>query len=261
MLGNSAKFIRLDILKLAARVGSERKGAHIAPSLSMVDILTVLFNRIIRPDDFFVLSKGHGGLAYYAALKEVGIITEKQLDSFETDGGDFPGQPSKSLENGIAFSSGSLGMGLAYACGLALAAKKRCNDSRIYVLLGDGELNEGSNWESIMFAKQQNLSNLVAIIDNNGMQSDGYSSEIISVNLEKTFSAFGWQTHICNGHSLAALEKTFSIFGEDMPIVILAKTIKGFGVSFMENNPAWHHNRLSDVQYKDALKEIDNNGV
>lgn len=260
-LNIAAKSMRLNILRLAAKAGAEGKGAHIAPSLSMVEILAVLFMKIIRPQDVFILSKGHGGLAYYTALKEAGIITDEQLDSFENDGGDFPGQPSKKNENGIVFSSGSLGLGLSYACGLAVAAKKQCNDKKIYVLLGDGELNEGSNWEAVMFAKQQKLGNIVTVVDYNGMQSDGASKEILSVDLERVFISFGWQTQVCDGHSINELISAYNSPECGMPKVILAKTTKGKGVSFMENNNAWHHNRLNDEQYQNALKEVDCVGI
>jgi transketolase len=249
--------MRLNILRLAVRAGAEGKGAHIAPSLSMVEILAVLFTKVMRPQDVFILSKGHGGLAYYTALREAGIITGEQLDSFEIDGGDFPGQPSKKVENGIVFSSGSLGMGLSYACGLAAAAKKQCNNKKIFVLLGDGELNEGSNWEAVMFAMQQKLGNIIAVVDYNGMQSDGVSAEILSVDLESVFNAFGWQTRICNGHSVNELSAAYDFPESEMPKVILAKTVKGKGVSFMENNNVWHHNRLNNEQYQNAISEAD----
>ncbi|MCL1955040.1 MAG: thiamine pyrophosphate-dependent enzyme [Spirochaetes bacterium] len=260
-LNAAAKSMRLNILRLVARAGAEGKGAHIAPSLSMVEILAVLFIKVIRLQDVFVLSKGHGGLAYYTALREAGIITGEQLDSFEIDGSDFPGQPSKRIENGIVFSSGSLGLGLSYACGLALAAKKQCNSKKIYVLLGDGELNEGSNWEAVMLAKQQKLGNIVAIVDYNGMQSDGASKEILDLDLESIFKAFGWQTRICDGHSIDELTAAFELSEGEVPNVILAKTIKGKGVSFMEKNNIWHHNRLNDEQYQNALREVDCVGI
>jgi len=257
----TAKSMRLDILRLAARAGAEGKGAHIAPSLSMVEILTVLFTSIMRPQDVFVLSKGHGGLAYYVALKESGIITDEQLDSYEVDGGDFPGQPSKNSENGIVYSGGSLGMGLSYACGLALANKKRGEDKRIYVLVGNGELNEGSNWEAVLLAKQQNLGNITVIVDDNGMQSDGRSTEILDVDLASVFKSFGWQTLPCNGHSVFELLIAFEPSESDKPKVVLAKTVKGKGVSFMENNNSWHHNRLNDEQYRNAVREVECVGI
>ena len=257
----SANNIRLNILRLAAQAGAEGKGAHIAPSLSIVEILTILFKEVMRPQDVFILSKGHGGLAYYAALKEAGMITNTQLDSFESDGGDFPGQPSKNLENGIVASSGSLGMGLSYACGLALAARMKGDDKRVFVLIGDGELNEGSNWEAVMFAKQQKLSNLIAVVDKNSMQSDGKSSEILDVDLKSAFSAFAWRTLTCDGHALDELSAAFDNLESEVPTVVIAKTVKGKGVSFMENNNAWHHNRLNDEQYQSALRECIPHGL
>lgn len=264
----AAASMRLDVLRLAAKVGLEGKGAHIASSLSMVEIAAVLFLKVMRPQDVFVLSKGHGGLAYYTALKASGRITGVQLETYLSDGGDFPGQPRKSDEYGIAFSSGSLGMGLAYACGLALAAGRRGEDKRIYVLIGDGELNEGSNWEAVMFAKQQKLGNLIVLIDQNGMQLDGSSSDILDVDIQGAFGSFGWQTRICDGHCVRELVSAFdfSDAGDydcdcEMPKAVFATTTKGKGVSFMENNNAWHHARLNHEQYQNALKELCVDGV
>jgi transketolase len=256
ILESSAKQIRLNILRLANQSNKNGNGAHIAPSLSEAEILTALFF-FMRPQDLFVLSKGHGGLGYYAALKEANIISEDRLNTFEINGGDFPGQPSKNAENSIIFSSGSLGMGLSYACGLALAAKKQGADTKIYVLLGDGELNEGSNWEAAMFAAHQKLDNLVAVVDLNGMQSDGFSKDILSADLNSLWNACGWKTLNCNGHSLNELTDAFNSLAVGYPNVVLANTVKGKGVSGMENNGAGHHNRLGDQQYEEAVKEVE----
>jgi len=260
-LDTAAKALRLDVLKLAANAGAEGNAVHIAPALSIVEILAVIFGKTLRQNDIFILSKGHGGLAYYAALKEAGLISDEQLLTYSTDGSDFTAHPSKSIENGIVSSNGSLGMGLSYACGLALAAKKRGNDTLVYVLLGDGELNEGSNWEAIMFARQQKLGNLVAIVDRNGMQSDGSSSDIISVDHKSVFVSFGWQAQVCDGHSTDELAAALASPENDLPKVIIAKTVKGKGVSFMENSNIWHHNRLSKEQYQNALREVNCVGV
>jgi transketolase len=257
----SAKCMRINILEQAARVGVQGKSAHIAPSLSIVEILSVLFNDIIKPHDYFVLSKGHGGLAYYAALFEAEIISEEQLNSFEDDGGDFPGQPAKNLDFGIIYSGGSLGMGLSYACGIALAAKKRGDDGKIYVILGDGELNEGSNWEAFMFAKQQKLGNIIAIIDFNGMQSDGATEDIMDVDLASVINSFGWDLHECEGHCVNELKAAFIFPEHDSPKAILARTVKGKGVSFMENNNIWHHNHLNSKHFYKAFWEVDDYGV
>jgi transketolase len=258
-LEQSAVNARKNILRLAAQAGTRGHGAHIGSSLSIVEILDVLFQTVLRQQDVFVLSKGHGGLGYYTALYEVGKITIDQLNTFEMDGSDFPGQPSRSNGNGIAFSSGSLGMGLPYACGLALAAKKQGADKKIYVLLGDGEMNEGSNWESVMFARHQRLGNLIAVIDHNGMQSDGTSSDILELDLQAMFTACKWQASVCDGHNISELVSSFQFESSDLPKCLIAKTVKGKGVSFMENNNAWHHSRLNEKQYQNALQEINTN--
>ena len=182
---------RKKIIQLGYKAG--HTGAHFAPSLSLVDVLTVLFTEVMdREKDLFVLSKGHGGLGYYVAMYEAGMITEEQLLTFEDNGGDFPGQPSRSPENGITYSSGSLGLGLGYAAGRAQVEPER----RLFCLLGDGELNEGSNWESAMYAGFHKLANLTAIVDYNKMQSDGASEAILEFDIDGAFRAMGWQT--CN---------------------------------------------------------------
>ncbi len=254
-INNSSKNIRQNITKLT--YGRGRKGAHVAPALSMTEIIAVLFTEIMDfSKDVFILSKGHGGLAYYCGLKEAGIITQEQLETFDVDGGDFPGQPSKNLDLSIVFSSGSLGMGLSYAVGRALAFQKQKSDSKAYVLIGDGESNEGSIWESAMLASQLKLDNLVAIVDWNGMQSDGKSEEIIYMNMEQIWKAYGWNVVVCDGHNEEALFQALQTFKVDTPTVVLAKTVKGKGVSFMENDRAWHHGYLTDEQYEQAIKEV-----
>lgn len=257
VLKKSSKDIRLNILRLTNKVG--RRGAHVAPSLSIVEILSVLFTGVMRFDlDEFVLSKGHGGLGYYAALHQAQIISSEQLDSFEEDGGDFPGQPSKKTENGITYSSGTLGLGLSYAAGAALSAKCLKTEKKVFALLGDGELNEGSIWETVMFAAQYNLDNLIAIVDCNDMQSDGFCQDIIKIDNKSVWKSFGWNVVCCKGHDEAELLKAFTeSHVEGRPLVILANTVKGKGVSFMENNVAWHHGALSNAQYEEAIAEVE----
>ena len=251
----SSKNIRKNILRLAYKAGN--KGAHIAPSLSMVEIISVLFCQIMNHNkDKFVLSKGHGGLCYYCGMAEAGIITEEQLNTFEDNGGFFPGQPSRDSKNGVVFSSGSLGMGLSYSAGLAWAAKKRGLDDVIYTLIGDGELNEGSNWEAAMLIPYQGLNNVVAIVDNNGMQSDGFSKDILQMDLASAWRAFGWDVIECDGHNEKQLLEAFEKKTEK-PKVIIAKTVKGKGVSFMENDRTWHHNHMTEEQYNKAIKEVE----
>ena len=243
---------RTDILDAAYRAG--RNGAHIAPSLSSVEICLSILSDFVEGDDSFILSKGHGALGYYAAMHQVGMISDEQFASFEMNGGEFPGQPSRSRDNKIEYSSGSLGMGLPYALGVALA--KKDSKGRVFVVVGDGELNEGSNWEAASLANQYGLDNLIVIVDNNGLQSDGKCEEIVGQDLQGIWSAFGWSVRECDGHSMEEIKKAISSDHYGKPLVVLAKTTKGKGVSFMENNNAWHHAILNDEDYQKALQEI-----
>lgn len=255
--------MRRNIIELAWRAGA--KGAHLAPSLSIADIMAVLYTRVLKIDpqnpkwpdrDRFLLSKGHGALGCYVAMHEAGVISKEDLFSFETDGGLFPGQPSKHLSKGIEYSGGSLGLGLSYGAGLALSARLNGAAYRTYVLMGDGELNEGSVWESVMFAKQQGLSNLTAIVDRNNMQSDGFCRSIIGCDVESVWRGYGWEVVCCDGHDSEALEEAFQRNDTGDPKVVIAETVKGKGISFMENAPEWHHSRLTEEQYKNAMSEL-----
>lgn len=242
---------RKDILDAA--LASGKIGAHIAPSLSLVEISLAILDKM-RDGDLFVLSKGHGALGYYAAMHQIGMITDEQFSSFESNGGEFPGQPSRNNNNHVDYSSGSLGMGLSYALGAALG--KRDAGGRVFVVLGDGELNEGSNWEAAALANQYCLDNLIAVVDNNKLQSDGLCKDIMDQNLLELWKAYGWRVEECDGHSISEIQKTMSHEHPGKPFVILARTIKGKGVSFMENNNAWHHAALRDDDYQKAVREI-----
>ena len=259
--------MRRNIIHLAHQAGSN--GAHIGPALSIVEIMAVLYLQIMKihptdpawvQRDRFILSKGHGALGYYVALYEAGVITKEELYTYEVNGSFFLGQPSKKLQKGIEYSSGSLGLGLSYGTGIALAAKRRNESFHTYVLMGDGELNEGSVWESVMFAKHNRLSNLTAIIDRNNMQSDGASDDIIGVDMEALWKGFGWEVVTCNGHDVKQLIEAFQHKDTDNPKVIIASTVKGKGISFMENSKDWHHNRLADELYQKALSELTEAG-
>lgn len=250
----ASKEIRKDILRLAYKAG--KTGAHIAPSLSMVEIMSSLLLGCITENDVFILSKGHGGLCYYTAMYQANMISREQMDTFEINGGDFPGQPSRSSTNNIVFSSGSLGMGLSYGAGIALSKKNRGESGRVFVLLGDGELNEGSVWESAMFSSQKKLNNLIVIIDKNGMQSDGFSKDILELNIDGLWENAGWEVSNCDGHSENALLIELHHNSSGKPRAIIANTIKGKGVSFMENERNWHHSHLTDEQYTRAMAEV-----
>lgn len=243
--------IRKDILEAAKSTG--RIGAHIASSLSLVEIMSAIFEIYDNQNDSIILSKGHGALGMYASMHQYGIISDEQFFSFEKNGGEFPGQPCKSKANRIEYSSGSLGMGLPYAVGVAEAKKTY---GKVYVVLGDGEMNEGSNWEAVALAKQLKLGNLIAVIDSNKMQSEGRCADIICMDLEAIFNSYGWRVISCDGHNRKALKNALIVGCNKVPVVIVANTIKGMGVSFMENNNEWHHHTLSNDEYNMAVKEI-----
>ena len=206
-----------------------------------------------------VLSKGHDCLGLYAALAEVGFITKQELkDNYLQDGGFLPTHPVKYVEKGIECSSGSLGMGLGFAIGEALAMKMKKIDNHIFVIMGDGECDEGSGWEAFIAAKQYKLDNIVLYIDKNGLQSDGAVADIMPINLAGALRELGWHVYEVDGHKVEAiLEATNSaLTNSDAPSVIIADTVKGKGVSFMENNNAWHHGHLSQEHYEQAMEEL-----
>lgn len=258
--------MRKNALTMALSAG--KNGAHLGSGLSIIEIMATLYGGIMRlnplypewPDrDRFILSKGHGTLGYYTALAEAGLITQEELTSFETNEGFLPGQPMMNREKGIEFSSGSLGLGLSFGIGIALIGKQQGKNFRVFVLMGDGECNEGSVWEAAMAASHFKLNNLIAIIDYNKMQSDGATRHIMDMqNFSSKWDSFGWVTHEVNGHDITELYGAFSqdVFSSDKPHVIIANTVKGKGISFMENNNEWHHNRLSASQFELAMMEL-----
>jgi transketolase len=264
-LKDIARSVRVDILKMAHDCDGP---AHLGGGLSMVEIMTTLYGRILvfdptRPDlptrDRFILSKGHGVLGFFPILAHFGYFEKSVLGTFKQDGSDLVAHPVWKQEFGIESSNGSLGHGLSMAAGIALAGRLRNEKFHSYVLLGDGECNEGSIWEAAMFAVQYKLDNLTAIIDWNGFQSDGASEEIIDNDiLAKRWRGFGWNVFEVDGHNFEQLNEVFSTPTKPgCPKVILARTIKGKGVSFMENNNLWHHNRLTEDAYIRARNEIE----
>jgi transketolase len=233
----------------------------------MVETMAALYLGVMRVDptrpnwperDRFILSKGHGAMAYYAALKQVGFVTDEELLAFKSNDTFLYGHPSMNVERGIEFSSGSLGLGLALGVGTALGLRRRGNvTSRVFVLMGDGECNEGSVWESAISAAHFGLGNVIAIIDKNGLQYDGPTGSILTMgDLEAKWRSFGWAAHTVDGHDVAQLHAALSDTPSDVPTVVIANTVKGKGVSFMENEPGWHHSRLSSAQLDQALAEV-----
>lgn len=264
-LNELARDIRRDILQISFKCGTS---AHLGGGLSMVEIMAVLFGQEMRfdpknprmPDrDRFILSKGHGVLGYFAALKNVGLVTQEIFDTFQTNGSPLIAHPVMNLDLGIETSNGSLGQGLGFGAGLCLGAKKLDQDYRTYVYMGDGECNEGSVWEAAMLCPQLGLDNLVAIVDNNGLQSDGPTKGIVNQsNLAERWRAFGWHVLEIDGHDIGQIQAAFAAArsASGVPSIVVANTVKGKGVSFMENNNEWHHNRLTEVNYNAAMEEL-----
>ena len=250
-----AESIKDRILRTALESGQP---CHIGGSLSIVHILATLFSSVIRLNtedpqdptrDIFILSKGHCVLAYYATLCEFGFMREDVLSSFQRNGSDLIAHPVKNETLGIESSNGSLGQGLSFGLGIALGMQlDKMLDRRVYVLMGDGECNEGSVWEAAGSAAEFNLCNLTAIVDLNGLRNDGSNSIYSdSLKLRNIWEAFGWNVVCVDGHHCNALKNAFDLAAKcsERPTVILAKTIKGKGVKFMEGNNDWHHNRLT----------------
>jgi len=261
--------MRLRALEMAYKSGDN--GAHLGGGLSAIEILATLYNDVLYVDplnptdehrDRLIISKGHCVLAYYTALYEKGFLTEQDLDEFEQNGYHWHGHAMRDLEHGIEFSGGSLSMGMSFAVGEALACKAKGLNNRVFVLVGDGECDEGLIWESAMSAKHYKLDNLVVIVDRNRLQYDGETEQVLNTDsLAEKFRAFGFDVVEVDGHDCDALHQQFSGFrnqnADGKPKCIIANTIKGKGVSFMENDKTWHHHTLNQSQYKQAIEEVE----
>ena len=262
---NFAKNIRISILNMSLNAGAN--SSHFGGALSIVEILATLFSSVMNINgkkltkDRFILSKGHACLAYYATLSEIGLIKKKDLLTFEKNDTKLLGHPVKNDDIGIDFSTGSLGMGFSSAIGVALAIKKKKEPYNVYVVLGDGECNEGSVWEGALSAPNLELNNLNVIVDNNGFQQTGSNKNIMNLlDLKKKWESFGWHVEEVDGHNINNLNKIFlSIKKINKPKVIIAKTIKGKGFSFSEDNNEWHHKVLSKSMYDQAINELSSN--
>ena len=265
---DKTELMRRDCIEMGYAAGSQ--GAHFGPALSCVDIVATLFFGIINQDpknpemperDRFVLSKGHACLAYYAALIESGYIPKDMIPQFKGNNSILCGHPSMNMPYGIEISTGSLGSGLPIACGMAMAAKYKNETHKVFCVVGDGECNEGIIWEAALNAAKYKLNNLIVIVDINGFQLSGTTSTIMPINLEALWKAAGWDvSHIDNGNDV---EEVLRILGEaknsegENPKVILTKTIKGKGISFMENNLAFHAAPINEEQYKQAIVDLN----
>lgn len=261
----SIEFAR-QIRQQALRMVHQAKSSHIGGALSMSDIVAVLYDGILRVDpanprlpsrDRLILSKGHACTALYAALALRHFFPLEELDTYGRNNSRLMAHVSHKVP-GVEFSTGSLGHGLPFALGKALAAKRRGDHWRVFVILSDGELNEGSNWEAILLAPQHGLENLRLIVDYNKIQSLGSVEDVISLgDLAAKFRAFRWQTCEINGHDHDQLRSALAAPASGAPQVIIAHTTKGKGVSFMENQLLWHYRNPDDNQLNSALGELD----
>ena len=262
------KQVRRDIINMTANAGSGHPGG----SLSATELMTTLFFRQMRIDpknpkdpnrDRFVLSKGHSAPCYYAVLAERGFISRDEFTNFRQLHSILQGHPDCKKVPGVDASTGSLGQGCSIAVGMALGAKHQGQDVKVYTLLGDGECQEGQIWEAAMWAGHRKLDNLVVIVDNNNLQIDGEIDKVCSpYPIDKKFEAFNFHTIVIDGNDFdqirAAFEEAKKTKGQ--PTAIIAKTIKGKGVSFMENQVGWHGKAPNDEEYKVAMEELEKAG-
>lgn len=248
-LRRHARHMRANVL----RMGASAAGAHVGGSLSCVDILAVLYMDVLRSDDWFILSKGHASAALYAVLAECGLVEEAELETYAVAGGRLGGHPNTAVP-GVAIGTGSLGHGLSVAAGMAMGVRWDRGDRRTFVLLGDGELQEGSVWEAAMFAGQHRLGALTAIVDRNGWQLSGRTEGLEP--LADRFRAFGWSCVEVDGHDVTAL-RTILATSDDRPRVVIAHTVKGRGVGFLEDKASSHYARLSPAVLARATRALE----
>ncbi|GAB6168271.1 transketolase [Clostridium carnis] len=265
LLINTSKEVRKNIIDMI----HSAKSGHPGGSLSCADIITYLFFEKMNIDvnypkmesrDRFVLSKGHAAPALYSVLGEKGFFNKIEFNGLRKTGALLQGHPDSKHVPGVDVSTGSLGQGISNAVGMALGLRLSNENSKVYCLLGDGEIQEGLVWEATMCAAHYKLNNLVAILDYNGLQIDGKNDDVMRISpVKEKFESFGWHVLSCDGHNYEEIDKAFKAADEvkDKPVMIIAKTIKGKGVSFMENQAGWHGQAPNDEQRDLAIKEIE----
>ena len=253
----------------ALRMVHQANASHIGGCLSMADILAVLFGKILKLDpqnvnwperDRLIISKGHAAAIYYAALAEAGFFPVSWLGTYGQNDSQLAGHITKHGVPGVEFSAGSLGHGLSVACGMAMGLKHDKNPARVFTIISDGEMDEGSIWEAMLFAPQHKLDNLSVILDYNKIQSFGSVKEVLDLEpLADKWKACRWAVREINGHDLGEIEKVLSQtpFEKNKPSVIIAHTVKGKGVSYMENQLKWHYSAPDEKLYAQAVKEIE----
>ncbi len=267
---NLAKNMRRSIIETGFIAG--RNSAHFGGSLSAVEILACLYGGIMDidsknptkiPRDIFIMSKGHGVLSLAVALAHTGFFDVEKLKTFELDESDLSGHIIMNTNIGMEFSSGSLGIGFSQAVGVALGYRKKKIDNKVFVLIGDGELDEGSNWEAAMSAAHFKLDNLFAVVDKNNFQLDDSTDKVMNLgDLQKKFLSFGFDVRECDGHDISAICKNITEMLDsknNLPKVLIANTTKGKGISFMENKAEWHHGELNQKLYDQAIQELEAN--
>ncbi|MGB6482881.1 MAG: transketolase [Candidatus Acidiferrales bacterium] len=262
-LANLARAIRIDALRMVHRA----KSSHIGGCFSMADLLAVLYGQVLNIDplrpykkdrDRFILSKGHACAALYAVLAAKGFFPRDWLNTFYQDGSNLPGHATHTVP-GVEISTGSLGHGLPVACGMALIGKQQSDPFRVFTLLSDGECDEGSVWEAILFAGHHGLDNLIAIVDANNIQSLGRVDEVLDLKpLAEKWRACRWSVREIDGHDIAEIEATLERipFEPHLPSCIIAHTTKGKGVGFMEDNLLWHYRSPNEQEFAEALAEL-----
>jgi transketolase len=260
-----SKSIREKIIKMKY----ESQEGHLGSALSCTDILNVLYSKILNIDpknptdenrDRFILSKGHAVAALYAVLTERGFFEEKLLDEYCRDGSKLAGHPTKGSVPGVEASTGALGHGLPMATGIALAGKNDKKNYRVFVLLSDGECDEGTTWESALFAGHHKLDNLTVIIDYNKWQAFGRTNDVLNLEpLAEKWESFGWSAKEIDGHNFTEIENALSLvpFEKGKPNVVIANTIKGKGISFLEDLLESHYKHLTKEDYENSLKELE----
>ena len=259
-----SKSIATEIRKNILKIAHSSKGPHTGTALSCVDILTVLYFDILQipsfddsQRDIFIMSKGHGAMALYATLFEKGYISQEHFLSYYKNGGALPAHLDKQTSDAIEISSGSLGHGLPQALGFAYSKKLRALDGGVYVLMGDGETQEGSVWEATMLAPKMGLDNLTVLIDRNNLQGYGRPSELVSFEpLEEKFASFNWDVQRVDGHNHEQLRKAL-LKPAKAPKMIICDTVKGKGVSFMEDEMKWHYFIVTDEYLEQAIAELE----
>ncbi len=258
--------MRIDLLKMG--LAAKSAGAHLGGSLSLVEVMSALYGEVMSFDpknpswedrDRLIFSKGHGVMAQYVALRQIGVLTEDELMTYKATGSIASAHPSiHQARLGIDFASGSLGQGLSQGVGVALALRRKANySSRVFVIMGDGECDEGSVWEAAASAAHYGLKNLVAIIDENKLQYDGPTDQILNLSdLCAKWRAFGWDSCEVDGHDVSSIVSALQA-PHEKPLALIAKTVKGKGVSFMENVAAWHHGIVTQKIYDQAMAELE----